>query len=130
MLKALRYNMVIRRAVKRRMFEEHSYAQRMLSRTLTHVLQVIRARKLRKKGYFNATIYLELSSEVRPENRVEIFGEFSDPQWSKRVLCPYDHNSGTFKTTLMIKVGHQFKFVIDNGKKYVCSKRYALRQDQ
>lgn len=90
------------------------------------------ARKLRKEGYFKATVYLETrgsEEQPRPDWRVEVFGEFTAQPWAERVPCRYDREARCFKADITIKQGHQFKFVVDNGRKYIVSARYAVNRD-
>lgn len=61
---------------------------------------------------------------------MEIFGEFTeDAPWQRRVPCKYDHQHNCFKVDVQIRIGHLFKFVVDDGRDYVVSQRYPIRTD-
>ena len=82
------------------------------------------ARDLRQQGYFNSTLYLETrdhEEQPQPKWRVEVFGEFTNPAWSQMVPCVWDQRNRCFKVDTMIRIGDQFKFVVDNGRKYLVS---------
>jgi hypothetical protein len=84
------------------------------------------ARNLRTLGYFQATVYLEVARHFNeggadlkildPTLQVHVFGEFTHPHpWKVKVACSYDETFKCFKATIGIKVGQQFKFVINHG---------------
>ena len=89
-----------------------------------------RCKKLRRAGYFPATIYLESNDLIKPNQRVEIFGEFSEKSpWSVKLLMRFDSYFNCFKVDLKIRIGHKFKFVLENGRKYFNSLRYEETND-
>ena len=83
--KALRFNMLIKKAIRQRIDTEVGRARLILARKIEKVSRIYKAKKLRKKGYFNATIYLELTAtgqnnheRLTKSNKVEVFGEFTE----------------------------------------------------
>ena len=61
---------------------------------------------------------------------MEVFGEFTteDP-WVVKVPCQFDPFFQCFKTDVEIKIGQSFKFIVDDGKRYVISNRYQKIYD-
>jgi hypothetical protein len=75
-----------------------------------------------------ATLYLE-SSHPLATAKVSVFGSFSHPKpWQIKYPCVFDPNFNCFKSISPIKIkqGHAFKFIVDEGKAYLNSRRYAL----
>lgn len=136
-LKALRINLLLRRAIRSRIAIEANSAAALIARKVRVLVTRWRGRNLRRRGYFYATIYLECSAtghsshdRLQPHHRVELFGEFSEEApWQVRKLCRYDGQAQCFKVDVLIKTGHLFKFVVDNGRHYCHSERYATRGD-
>ena len=61
---------------------------------------------------------------------VHIFGEFSpNMPWEVFVPCKYDPFFKCFKVDIMIRIGQQFKFRIDDGKSFITSRRYPCKMD-
>lgn len=136
-LKAFRVNLLLKRALRGRIAIEASTAAALLARAIRRLVERVRSRNLRRRGYFYATIYLECSAtghssheRLQPHHRVEVFGEFSEERpWEDRKVCRYDSRLQCFRADLLIKTGHMFKFVVDNGRHYCHSDRYAQRWD-
>jgi hypothetical protein len=78
---------------------------------------------------FVATIYLEISENISPLREVKIFGTFSKKHWQEKKDCVYDPFFKCFKAEVKIKIGDQFKFILDDGKRYVISARYPSFKD-
>lgn len=87
---------------------------------LQRFLMPILRKRLSKKGY----VYADLCFEVNNAKKVQVFGEFSvSKPWQIKINCV--QVSTTFwKVSLYLKIGHQFKFCIDDGKRYTTSLRY------
>ena len=79
---------------------------------------------------FVATIYLEISENINPSREVKIFGTYSKKPWQEQIVCVYDPFFKCLKAEgVHIKLGDQFKFILDNGKRYVISARYPSYKD-
>ena len=90
-------------------------------------------RKLRKQGQFNTTLYLETRNhdeQLQTNLNVEVFGEFTNPQWSEMIPCVYDESICCFKAEVTIQIGDKFKFVINNGQRFLVSSRYIINGDE
>lgn len=68
---------------------------------------------------------------IKPTSKVQVFGSFSRKPWAEKIPCVYDPYFKCFKTrtAVPIKQGQVFKFIIDEGKMYVTSNRYATQRD-
>ena len=88
------------------------------------ILKAVRLR--RQMGLYRATIYYEPvnNENTWPQMRVEVFGEYSRSPWQERTPLQYDYKLLCWKCDIDIKIGQQFKFVLENGQRYVVSGRY------
>jgi hypothetical protein len=89
---------------------------------------------MHRKGIFAAVLYLDAKEhQLTEQSRVQVFGEFSlgrpEDAWGLKLTCPYNPVSKQFEVRVDIKLGHKFKFVIDDGKAYLVSPRYVRTQD-
>jgi hypothetical protein len=69
------------------------------------------------------------NERINPQIQVEVFGEFTDSPWMERIQCKYDRKTQCFAADVRIKSGQQFKFILENGKNYVTSRRYQIIHD-
>jgi hypothetical protein len=132
-IEALQLNRDFKKAVKQRMGQDAQRAVDTVHRAYKNILAKRAARSLRKQGCFDATLYLETrdhEEQPLPKWRVEVFGEFTSPPWSELIPCRYDQQTRCFKADVTIRVGDQFKFVVDNGRRYLVSSRYAISRDE
>lgn len=71
-------------------------------------------------------------SEVK---QVEVFGDFvslsGKSPWTEKIVCKYDSHKKCFKSSklIKIKIGSQFKFIINHGQAYVTSTVYLTVDD-
>ena len=90
----LRLNREFKHVVKQRIGYDARKARATLHRSFKQILAQRAARKLRKEGRFQATVYLEIrehEEQPQPRWRVEVFGEFTTQPWQERIPCRYDH---------------------------------------
>lgn len=103
--------MLLRRALKQRLQDEASKSASLIKRNIRKAIQRNKARRLRQRGYFHATLYLEPTAtgkddKLREHNQVEVFGEFTEHNpWGERLRASYDYQSKCFKADVLIKVG-------------------------
>ena len=75
-----------------------------------------------------ATLTLDTESlKIGKVQTVEVFGEFTDKEregaWGKKIKCQkIDHS--TFSVNVKIRIGQQFKFIVDSGRTYAVSPEY------
>ncbi len=78
-----------------------------------------------------ASIYLETSESVKPSDKVDLIGSFTKKPWTQKFACIYDNLFKCFKADkVKIKIGQQFKFVVNDGRLYLNSARYPVSRDQ
>lgn len=80
----LHLNREFKHAVKERIGFDARRARATVHRAYKQILAKRVARKLRKEGYFKATVYLETrehEEQPHPKWRVEVFGEFTAQPW-------------------------------------------------
>ena len=83
--------------------------------------------KIRKSLFLTQKlVYTELVLESRKACKVHVFGEFSRSPWRDKIKCTA--SQGHWKVGVYIKLGHMFKFCVDEGS-YVLSHRYLTRKD-
>lgn len=83
-----------------------------------------------KKGIFIATLYLETPELIDRSKMAHIFGSFTKNPWNHKVKCVYDRFFKCFKADrVRIMVGHQFKFIANDGQSYLVSNRYGVIRD-
>ena len=109
-------------------------ASMILARAIRKFRLLGKLKRNRKMGIFQATLYLESipgdHEKIRKHQHVEVFGEFTENNpWGHKIKCVYDEGFKCFKADVEIKVGQQFKFIIDHGKRYIPSGRYPLSRD-
>ena len=108
-------------------------ATAVITRALRKIRLMRQARKLRRQGVYYATLYYEHCDpgyNIHPGTPVEVFGEFSEMNpWGVRVPCPWDPRLKCYKTTVKIRVGQQFKFILDHGRHYSVSRRYCIVEE-
>lgn len=46
------------------------------------------------------------------------------------IPCRYDQRARCFKADVTIRIGDQFKFVVENGRRYLVSSRYTISRDE
>lgn len=90
-----------------------------------------RANRNLKNGLLTATIYYEDDSlQLASSNlKIQVFGDFTPVPWSHRIDCTYDPFFDCFKADVEIKIGGQFKFIINDGERYCLSQRYSVTDD-
>lgn len=87
-------------------------------------------RRLYKKGIFIATLYLETAERFDRQKPVQIFGNFTRKTWADKMPCLYDKYFKCYKADkIRIMIGHQFKFIVDCGAKFITSLRYPVLKD-
>ena len=84
-------------------------------------------KSFKEKGIIYANLYFESpNTAIKPTSKVEVFGEFGSKPWQEKVICVYDPKARCFKSgKCRIKIGSQFKFLVDGGRIYLTSSRYA-----
>lgn len=131
-IEVLQLNRELKQAVRERISYDARNAAHTVHRACQQVAAKRLAQNLRREGYYQATVYLETpehEEQPQPNWRVEVFGEFTLPPWSERIRCRYDPKLQCFKADITIKEGQQFKFVVDEGRKYLVSARYTIHAD-
>lgn len=127
---ALRLNQRLVKAMSRQYSKLIVKAERVIKRNM---IKWWYRQLFRKKKIFLATLYLETqSSLVKPNSKVQVFGNFTLPKpWGQKIVCVYDPKTKCFKTSKphQIKQGLIFKFILDDGKAYITSTRYASHKD-
>lgn len=63
-----------------------------------------------------------------PGNSVKIYGNFSDNKWEDYIECQYDYSKKMFYHDTQIKIGNQFKFLVNNDA-HLVSKEFLIVQD-
>lgn len=83
-----------------------------------------------RKGIYTSFVSLE-GHNLSRNQKVQVFGEFTRTEgaWAKKVFCPFVESLGVFGTYLTIQIGDSFKFIVDDGKQYVVSKKYLFKKD-
>jgi hypothetical protein len=124
---ALRVNLLVRRALSQKLQEEFTMVQRILRKYITRA----RANRNSKNGLLSATIYFEDDSMqfTSSDLKIQVFGDFTPVPWSHRIDCTYDSFFRCFKADIQIKIGGQFKFIINDGERYCLSQRYGVTSD-
>lgn len=123
-------NKLLNQALKNRIRSEVTRAQIKIAAFVRKTRQQSILKMLKRKAIFSATLYLETNYNLPTFAKVEVFGEFSTPNcWSVRIPCEYDPKLLCFKVDVKIKIGHNFKFIV-NDQTYTTSKRYAIQQDR
>lgn len=54
----------------------------MAGKKLTRNFRILLLKKLKKKGVFLATLYLETNEFINKNSKVEVFGNFTNKPWS------------------------------------------------
>ena len=58
-----------------------------------------------------------------------VCGEFTEVPWSEQIACIWDEKGSYFKVEVDIREGDKFKFVVNDGERYVVSSRYPKEYD-
>ena len=90
--------------------------------------------QMRKQNIFQATIYLDQNqtkNKKLSQCRVSIFGQFTSMSpWKEYIPMNWDENFKCMKATVWIKIGEQFKFIVNEGSEYLLSSRYDIIYDE
>lgn len=106
-----------------------AYRERLQQLTLAEIVKIQRmvrasvARSLRKQGWIFTSLTLE-GPNCAHYSSVEVFGEFTRTPWGTKTPCRKVQGK-TWRANAWIRVGHRFKFVIDDGVAYTVSQRYS-----
>ena len=76
-----------------------------------------------------ANLYYIQSGKVQPQpdRLIEIHGSYSHKPWKQTSKCTYDHDKKLFYYRTSLKIGSQFKFIVDGN--YYVSSGYAMVHD-
>ena len=81
------------------------------TKIITKALNYKRLKKLRQENTFIADIYYEADPDIAMQ--IFLVGEFSSPPWTKQIPMEYSYFHRAFRTTIKIKQGSEFKFIVD-----------------
>lgn len=127
-------NIELKKAMKKRIKQDAMRATMILAKAIRKFRKLKEVKQNKRLGIFDATVYLEPiegdHDKIRKHQQVEVFGEFTQHNpWNEKIRCVWDERFKCFKADIKIKVGQHFKFIVDNGRRYIPSSRYPLSKD-
>lgn len=85
---------------------------------------------LDEEGIITSRLYYmpKGNTVMRPDQSVQIYGNFTESPWTHFIQCKYDYSKKMFYHETKIKIGHQFKFLVDDDS-HLVSKEFDIIQD-
>jgi glutamate mutase epsilon subunit len=89
-------------------------------------LRPVARRLLLRKGFVLARLRLE----VKKASRVQVFGEFTlKTPWTKKIDLTQSLSNNIWEALVCIRTGHQFKFCVEDGARYLVAADYEQQPD-